>query len=109
MGESTDNRIYSGFPAEFRPQFRTGRAASASPEGLQRGRAAGIAPPVLVMPIAEELADACGQRAPLQMGQRPEPGIEIAQRQTRGKLGFRRARVEIAVSGGSTRAAARPP
>jgi len=57
------------------------------------------------MAIAEELADARGQRAPLQVRQRLEPGIEIAQSQTGGKLGSRRARVEIAVSGGGSRGA----
>src|SRR5581483_7470805 len=93
--------------SHLRPQLRTCGAAAPRPNALERRGAARIAPPVLVVPLAEEGGRVRRERAALQLGEGVEPGIEIAELEPRGQVRARGPQVEIAVHRGRSRAQAR--
>ena len=70
---------------------------------MQRGGRSRVAPPVLVVALAQERGESRGQCTPLKLGKASEPGIETAEREAERKLRAGGAGEEIAVRGSGLR------
>src|SRR2546427_867189 len=77
-GKFDQQRTGGGLTAHLRPQFGIGGSTAPSPNFLQGDHAARVAPPVLVMEVAQECAGALGQRPALQLRQWLDPPIPVA-------------------------------
>src|SRR5205085_5655400 len=83
--------------AHLAPELGEAGPAAAAPQTIQRLQAARIAPPVLVVPIAQENADARGEHPAAHGGEARGPGVQVPEREPGRQARERSAREQIAV------------
>ena len=88
-------KVQGGLAPHLCPQVLEGRPPAPDPEGAQRRKGARIAPPVLVVAVAQEGPDPRGQRHAAKLRKRFEARIQIEEGEPLRQLGAGRAGMEV--------------